>query len=390
MSKIVKRLIAVALSAVMIISAAGCNLYNENNLWAAEKGDRKLSIGGYIYYLNVALSEAAGKISTDDKVLDSTVDGEKAETWIRNKALEYVNKYFFVSDKFDELGLEFSEEDQTTIEDNTDYMWSYYGSAYEALGVSKESFVAVYTEYSQKYSMIFEHMYGPEGEKAVSDEEITSYYEENYYNYEAISLPVTTTDDEGNSVAMEDDAKADVKTDLEDLKKKIESGDVTMEAAASEYTGSHEELTDATIYSTNTGKIEDASTVLQNAVVALKEGETSEVVEDASNYYLIVRLPIADKTEETLADESTKTSILSSMKSEEFSDYIDEQGVSMQGINLNDSGMKSVSLSGLVSENNEKGTSSVSSEVSSNESSVSESSETTEESSEVSSEVSES
>lgn len=390
MSKIVKRLIAVTLSAVMIISAAGCNLYNENNLWAAEKGDRKLSLGGYIYYLNVALSEAAGKVSTDSKVLDSTVEGEKAETWIRNRALKYVNEYFFVRDKFDELGLEISEEDQTTIDDNTDYMWSYYGSAYEALGVSQESFVAVYTEYSQKYSMIFEHMYGPEGEKAVSDEEITSYYEENYYNYEAISLPVTTTDDEGNSVAMEDDAKADVKADLEDLKKKIESGDMTMEAAASEYTGNHEELTDATIYSTNTGRIEDASSALQNAVVALKEGETSEVVEDTSYYYLIVRLPIADKTEEALADESTKTSILSAMKSEEFSDYIEEQGASMQGITLNDSAMKSVSLSSLISENNEKGTSSVSSEDASDESSISESSETSEESSEVSSEVSES
>jgi len=376
MSKIIKRLIAVTLSAVMIVSVAGCNLYNENNLWAAEKGDKKLSIGGYIYYLNLAFSEASGKVSTEQKVMDSTIDGEKAETWIRNKALEYVNQHFYIDEKFDELGLELTEEDQTTIDGNTDYMWSYYGSAYEAVGVSRESFSAVYTEYSQKYSKIFNQMYGPEGEKAVSDEEITSYYEENYYSYEAISLPVTTTDDEGNSVAMEDEDKENVKADLEDLKKQIESGEVTMEAAAATYTGSHEELTDTTIYSSNTGVIADASSVLQNAVVSLDEGETSEVIEDTSYYYLIVRLPIADKTEETLADESTKSSLLSAMKSEEFSKYVEEQSASMEGITLNDSGIKSVSISTLVSEDNEKGTSSVSSEDESAESSVSESSET--------------
>lgn len=388
MSKILKRLIAVTLSAVMIISAAGCNLYNENNLWAAEKGERKMSIGSYIYYLNVALSDASSKVSSEQKTLDSTVEGEKAEAWIRNEALKYVTQYYFLSEKFVDLGLELTEEDQTSIDDNTDYMWSYYGSYYEKLGISRDSFIAVYTEYSQKYSKVFETMYGPDGEKAVSDDEIKAFYEENYYSYEAISLPVTTTDDEGNSVSMEDEDKEAVKADLEDLKKKIESGDVTMEDAASEYTGSHEDLADATIYSSNTGLIEEASSVLQNAVVALKEDEISDVVEDTNYYYLIIRLPIADKTEESLSDESTKTSLLSTMRGDDFSDYIKEQGAAMEGITYNESAMKSISLSSLITESNEKGTSSVSSEDESAESSVAESSAASNGSSDVSSEES--
>ena len=56
MRNIWKRTAAAVLALVLCLSLAGC--YNENNTWAARKGDDTMPIGGYIYYLYSAYSEA--------------------------------------------------------------------------------------------------------------------------------------------------------------------------------------------------------------------------------------------------------------------------------------------------------------------------------------------
>ena len=62
MRNIWKRTAAAVLALVLCLSLAGC--YNENNTWAARKGDDTMPIGGYIYYLYSAYSEAMQKVAT--------------------------------------------------------------------------------------------------------------------------------------------------------------------------------------------------------------------------------------------------------------------------------------------------------------------------------------
>ena len=47
--------------------------------------------------------------------------------------------FYYVSDKFDELGLELTEEDKTSIDSLTSGLWPYYRTAMETFGVSKDS-----------------------------------------------------------------------------------------------------------------------------------------------------------------------------------------------------------------------------------------------------------
>ena len=94
MKNFAKRAAALLLAVVLTFSLAGC--YNENMSWAAKCGDDTLPIGSYIYYLSTAYNEAASRIDTETKVLKSELDGKDAETWIRDRAMKYVNQYFFI------------------------------------------------------------------------------------------------------------------------------------------------------------------------------------------------------------------------------------------------------------------------------------------------------
>lgn len=364
MNKIVKKITAAALAAVMMVTASACNLYSEDNLWAAEKGEYNLSIGGYIYYLRSAYAKAAEKVSTESEVLKSKIDDVNAEEWIRADALESINKFIYVNEKFDELGLSLSDEDKDTMETNTDVMWSWYGNAYETYGISRDSFNTVYNDYSTKYTKIFEHLYGKDGEFAVSDEELTKYYEENYYNYATITLPMTETDEEGNTIQKSDEDKEAIKKDLEDMIEDIKGGK-NMQQVAAEYTGSKVELTDQTIYATADGKISDASTTVQNLAVSLKEGEISDVTEiGTSSYCFVMRLPISDLSKDVVSDDEERVSVLSYMKSEEFEDYVIEKANEISGITFNDSAMKKVNISSFAADGNKNGTLSEASETS--------------------------
>ena len=104
MKRIAKITVALLLAVAMCFSLAGC--YDEDLNWSAKYDDTELPAGAYIYYLSIAYNEAASKVSTEDEVLKSEIDGTPAETWIKNRADEYVNQYFYIQNEMKRLGLE--------------------------------------------------------------------------------------------------------------------------------------------------------------------------------------------------------------------------------------------------------------------------------------------
>ena len=57
------------------------------------------------------------------------------------------------------------------------------------------------------------------------------YYTGLYYSFEYFYVPLTTTDEEGNSVDLDDSAKAELKTQLEGYVDQINDGDLTVSEA---------------------------------------------------------------------------------------------------------------------------------------------------------------
>lgn len=73
MKRIAKITVALLLAVAMCFSLAGC--YDEDLNWSAKYDDTELPAGAYIYYLSIAYNEAASKVSTEDEVLKSEIDG---------------------------------------------------------------------------------------------------------------------------------------------------------------------------------------------------------------------------------------------------------------------------------------------------------------------------
>ena len=163
MRNVLKKALCLLLALCMAASLGAC--YSEDNTWAAKHGDDVMPIGSYIYYLSSAYTDAGSRVSANDKILEGTIDGQGAKEWIKDRALAYIGAYYYVCDKFDELGLALTDEDRNAIENGASAYWSYYKSGMEAMGISEESFTKAYAEQNVRAQLVLEALYGEGGEK---------------------------------------------------------------------------------------------------------------------------------------------------------------------------------------------------------------------------------
>lgn len=359
MRNFLKKATAAVLVLALTLSLAGC--YSEDKTWAAKKGDTTLPIGGYIYFLYNAYSEAASKVDSNTDVLSAKIEDKDAKDWIKESALEQLNSFYYIEDKFAELGLELTDEEKATADNNTSTMWTYYGSTFDAMGIAKTSFNMVYSLYSTKRNKVFEAMYNEGGERAIPEDELKTHFVENFLSYSYFTAPLTKTDDEGNSSDLSDDDKKALKEKLEGYQKKIDAGDTTVNDAANEY--AEETSTDST-YSSPVSKKDSMNTTVLDALNGMKDTETA-VIEVGSTYYLIQKNSIEEQFSTIMESDTDKLSLMSDLKGEDFTDFVKEQAKSIEGVELNDKGLNSVNLNTLVNDNNKKGTSSAESSASS-------------------------
>lgn len=358
MRKHLKQAFAAVLVLALCLSLAGC--YSEANAWAAKKGDDTLPIGSYIYFLNSAYTEAASKVTSGEEVLKATIEGQDAETWIRERAKNYLQAYYFIDGEFSRLGLEMTEDDITSANNSTDSMWGYSSSYFENMGIAKESFHKAYSLYGAKYQKVMKALYADGGEKAVSEDDLSAYFDENYVYYDYFSVNLKNTDDDGNSTDMTDEEKENVKKELEKAVADINSGKTSLEDAAKAYAADHLGGEDKSTYSAPyAGLRSGLSEVVTTALDGIKDDQAA-FAESGSYYLVLHRLPLADGFQETLESESGRDNMISSMKGEEFSDYVMDEAKNVQDVTINESALKRIKLSSLVTDSNKNGTSSAS------------------------------
>ena len=356
-----KKLCAAALVLLICFSFAGC--YNENDSWAVKKeNNSNIPIGGYIYFQYSAYIDARAKVGTDTEVMKATIDDESAETWINNKIAESVKMFYFIEDKFNDLDLSFTDEEIESMKTSTDSTWGYYGNVFEAMGISKDSFHLVATEFSSKYGKVFHSMYGKDGEKAVSDEELKKHYEENYLSYEYFTDSKTTLDENGDTVDLTEKEIADRENDMKSFIPAINSGDKTMSEAAIEYQVKY--VLENSTYTTSSTLI--SSVTGDEILTAINDAKENEVIfidtVTAKKIALGRKLPISDKSAEILSSDTDRATLLSSFKSDDFTDYVEEQAKEVIGYEFNNSAINKAKLSSIIDDSDRNGTSSIVSE----------------------------
>lgn len=342
MKSFVKKLAAGATACLCLVSAlSGC--YSEDKAWSAKRGDDTAPIGVYIYYLSSAYSEALGKVEdTTKSVFDQKIDDKDGTQWVKDRAVESIKLMYYVDQKFEDMGLELTTEDQTQISNLTSSVWSYSSAMFDQYGIAEKSVDKAYSQFIVKYQKIFETLYGKGGEKEVTDEDLRKYYEEKYTDFDYILCSYTKKTDDGQSEAMTDDEKAEAKKDFDAYVTKIKDGDLTMEEAAEEYQKKID--SDSEQLKNQTVDLDEASSYYPKDLITklgeLKDGEVAAVdLADSNSYYIVRKNSISKKCDEILKDDDSRMSVVSGMKSEEYSNTMEEESKKLDDITFNDGAM---------------------------------------------------
>lgn len=344
------KILCVALALVIALSAASCSLSKQ---YAYEKDDIKLPIGVYIYYLYNAYNSAQSYAQKSDLYDAETgkYDGKKsflkmeitdddgktavAEDWIKDKAAEDTKTAVAIQTKFNDLGCTL---DQTEIDSTQSYYKSYWDQSYsemlEPYGISFDSFFLAGYTLPVMENEAFKAEYGTGGPSAVSDEELTKYFKDNYTSYKYFSANLYTTetaeDTDGSAETASEntplsaDKIAEYQKDFDGYATTLSNGGSYADVVA-EYMKKYAVEEDPT--TENVEDIDEESTdEIMKTILDMKDGQAMTVVigdDDASKQiYLVYREPIENQVEAYTDPEQHKDDVLSAMKHEEFDEML--------------------------------------------------------------------
>jgi hypothetical protein len=343
------KILCVVLALVVALSAASCSLTKQ---YSYKTDDVELPIGIYIYYLQSAYNEAQSYAQKSDKY-DSeagTYDGDKsflkmeitdddgvtavAENWIKDKADENMKEACAVYYEYNKLG---ATLDEATSEYYTSYYqqyWEQLAETYEGYGVSFDSFIQAGITIPLMRSAVFEKEYAVDGPMAVSDEEVLTYFNENYTSYHYFSANLyttetqTVTDADGNEseddidTSMSDEEIARYEAKLNAYAENVAAGKATFAKALEVYNRAFGDEATAT---ENVEVIdEDTEDEILQTILSMKEGEAVTKITgegDARKIYLIYKEPIADQAEYP-KDHDHRDAIVSKMKTDDFNELL--------------------------------------------------------------------
>lgn len=172
-----KKCAAFLLAGVMALSCAACAA---DTTWIMKKGELEMPAGVYLNNLMQSYFEATMEVEDPSKdVLKQTIDGKDASEWIKEQALNATKESMALCDKFNQLGLSFSEQELATCQTQAKSYYEQSGDNLEKNGISQNSIELLY-QITYMKTKVFDAIYGEGGEQEVSEQEMRDYYNENY------------------------------------------------------------------------------------------------------------------------------------------------------------------------------------------------------------------
>lgn len=230
--KLLKKIVAVLGAAALLLTFAGCH---EKDEIAVTVGDVEFTSAYYMCAFIQADSEAMQRVeemaeeddsidtSKDNYYYSQKIDGKDYQTYVKDETVSALKEIAAYKIKCKEVGVEISEEDEAGVQQYVEYYWSYggYNELYEPNGVSYSTYMQYVKDsyYSQRY---FEYLYGSEGTKAISDDEVKEHLSTNYAIADILAVTLS---------GLEDDEIAEKKQTLQGYADSIKNGSMTFEQA---------------------------------------------------------------------------------------------------------------------------------------------------------------
>lgn len=337
--------------------AVGCTPISLSQQWAYKTDDNELAIGVYIYSLDISYQRAKkfAEEQLGDKFSESNSDwlnmeikddDDKkavAKDWIKEQAERLCLSYLALDSEIKKNKLDISTDDMAAAESQAQEYWNLgqyaqYGvmpmkDDLEPYGISFDSFLYCTTAYSVKYGTLFESIYQKDGSKAVSDEDLIKFINENYvdYSYMTVNLYETETAADGSSTpkALSDEDAKKLTDKFDEYAKQINDGSKTYSDVINAYM-TEKELEE----SPSTSNIENLESFslddsVKKAVEKLEVGKAQAVKVgsgDSAVYYLVYKNDIKNSSKNHIEDENNRKKAVTDMKTDEFEDYLFDIG----------------------------------------------------------------
>lgn len=194
--KIVKRITALIMVAVLSLSLVGC-IHKKNEI-AVTIGDTEFTSAYYMCALVNANMEAKQKVNEmltadeqkeDINYYSKKIDKKSYVDWVEDRAIEILKEIATFKALCAENKVKLTAELKTEAEQNVATMWDYYGYSayYEPNGVSRDTFLK-FTEdnfYSEAYFM---SVYGKGGTKEIAEDKVAKEITDSYIIVDKISI----------------------------------------------------------------------------------------------------------------------------------------------------------------------------------------------------------
>ncbi len=350
MKNIGKKISAFALAAVLACAAAGCTI--GPGKWSYKTDISEISAGSWIYNTYQSYNEALDKIQEanadnedfDIQLMDikkEKIEDKNAVDWIFDEAKDKCIALLTVEKLAQEKNIVIDESQMKMTGDM--YLQYYYNSSdeskafYERLGVSEDSFSESVVKYGFIYQELAEKMYGKDGEKEVADADVQKYYAENYMSYYYIAYSLKTTDEDGNSVDLDDEAKEKATANFNKYRNMINNDKKTTADVETQYKTDFEAESVPSSSNKILKKDFDESTTLSDdlkkAIKDNKAGQAAVTTINDTLYFIytdnMTELAKKIKYSEDAAEDETdyidKFNVVFAMKKDEFEKYLEDE-----------------------------------------------------------------
>lgn len=348
-----KKLPALLCALALILSLAGCVISTPDTVGTI--GDMEITSGLYLLAQYNAYQSAANLASSDQDAANVksflketiTTDPDSGETatvsdYIADQTQKNLELYAAVESRFDELGGQLTEAEESQADSYASQLMDQYADAYKANGIGLET-LKRFERILLKSNDLLELVYGQNGETPVSDADLTSHLETSMYELAYYTVPLYNT---STYAFADDDQKAEM---LSLAQAAVDSYNATApDGAAAQFTAFNAAASNALsgIYAVLDSTVPaDSTTSLQtellgnstldstftaegsaDAIRALHCGDAVAVQYSSLSLIMAVRLDPLDGS----SLDAVRSQVLSDLKSDELADALADYGASME------------------------------------------------------------
>lgn len=302
-----KRIISALLVCVIaVLSLTGCTQSSKEVL---NIGGAEISSGTYTYFLNYAAHHP-----------------EKEGVSPQEQAIEMCKEYVAVNTLFRNNGYKLSSGTKKNVSVEANAQWRIFENYYENIGVNKQEFIAV-SEYYAKRAELLRRYYGADGLYPVPENELKDYFSQHFVVFQSVSGYFTTTDENGNSVNLNEEQSNALRNQFKTMADRINGG-APMEEVSAEYLAaqSGSQQSDEEQDSLLAVVLEDNDTNYPEGfyaqIAAMKNNEV-KVIELGQYIFLVKRADAFEGESSYFADSQDRC--LEAMKSEDLKNIVSEE-----------------------------------------------------------------